>query len=221
MGPGKRHEVARLGSLRTPESSLWLRTLPTETALSLTDVKWQWAARLRLGMPLPVIDSDCGGCKSIDAHATNSWHPLACVPLSGRSMTVRHNDVVNLFGRFCRLMQLAVQSEPRGLFHEDHKRPDLQVSLPDCTILSDVTITHPGTKTGSAVVAKHGADAIGDLRDAGKNSKYGALAAEIDMEFSSIVLYTIWWISSKCPVLHTEAGPLCGYSCLPHLSSGF
>src|ERR1700728_954469 len=63
-------------------------------------------------------------------------------------------------------------------------------SLPDCTILSDVTITHPGTKTGSAVVAKHGADAIGDLRDARKNSKYGALAAEIDMEFSSIVLYT-------------------------------
>ena len=54
----------------------------------------------------------------------------------------------------------------------------------------DVTITHPGTKTGSAVVAKHGADAIGDLRDARKNSKYGALAAEIDMEFSSIVLYT-------------------------------
>ena len=87
-------------------------------------------------------------------------------------------------------MQLCVQSEPRGLFHEDHKRPDLQVSLPDCTILSDVTITHPGTKTGSAVVAKHGADAIGDLRDAGKNSKYGALAAAIDMEFSSIVLYT-------------------------------
>ena len=105
-------------------------------------------------------------------------------------MTARHNNVVNVFSRFCRLMQFAVQSEPSGLFHEDRKRPDLQVSLPDCTILSDVTVIHPSTKTGSALVSKHGANAIGDLRDKQKIAKYSDQAAAIDMKFSSVVLYT-------------------------------
>ena len=139
-------EFIRLDALQVAESPLWLRTLPSERGFTFSNLKWQWASWLRLGVPIPVTTSECTGCKKLDAYLDDSWHPLSCMPLSGRYMTDRHNLVLDIFARFCRLMQVTVRQEPSGLSHDTNKRPDLQISLLDRTLLAGITITHPCAK---------------------------------------------------------------------------
>ena len=184
--------VARMYALRAAESWLWLQTLPVERSLALSDIKWQWAARLRLGMPNATVDADCLGCKKADAYLGNSWHSLTCVPLSGTTMTERHNKVVYLLAQFCRLMLVSARTEPAELCHDSNKRPDIQVDLPDQTLLSDVTITHPSTKAWRKTTAHHKrtVDPVGDRREADKNESYVDMARNNDMEFIPFVLYT-------------------------------
>jgi len=189
-GEGRLEGIARLHALKVAESALWLQTLPTEARLTLTDAKWQWAAWLRLGMPVPVIADLCEGCKKSDAYSDYSWHSLACVGLSGRAITIRHNEVLQVIAHFCRLMQVTTLLEPAELCHATDKRPDIQVNLPDVTLLADVTISHPANKTWRKVTAKRSVEAVGDLREAEKEDSYTSLAAANDMLFKAIVLYT-------------------------------
>ncbi len=72
-------ELARLRALRERESSLWLRVLPTEPFLQLTNVNWQWAARLRLGMEVPMCEGTSALCDHTQAaREGGGWHPLCC-----------------------------------------------------------------------------------------------------------------------------------------------
>ena len=186
-------EVARMRALRERESSLWLRTVPTEPGLTLSDTKWAWAAWLRLGMPVPVNAADCAGCKTGDAHTTDSWHALSCVPLSGRTMTDRHNQVLAVIARYCRMMIVNVRQEPAGLSQDSKnkkKRPDIQVDLPDRSVLGDVTIIHPVVKSWKRKVARRGVEAVGDKAAARKDNGYAEMARAVDMEFHPIVFYT-------------------------------
>jgi hypothetical protein len=189
-GEGRLEGIARLHALKAAESSLWLQTLPTEARLTLTDAKWQWAAWLRLGVPVPVIADLCDGCKKSDAYSDYSWHSIACVGLSGRAITIRHNEVLQVIAHFCRLMQVTTLLEPAELCHAADKRPDIQVNLPDVTLLADVTISHPSNKTWRKVTAKRSVEAVGDHREAEKDDSYTSLAAANDMVFKAIVLYT-------------------------------
>ena len=189
-GSSGKGTIARLNSLRATCSSLWLRTLPSDPSLTLTDKKWQWAARLRLGMPVPSIDPACPGCKQTDAYTKNQWHSLTCTQRSNRAITDRHNVIVNILARFCSMMHMAARTEPSSLDHDSNKRPDIQVSLPDITLLGDVTIMHPAAKTYAKIAATVGPEAVGDRRESEKKKKYDAMAEAVDMEFLPIVLYT-------------------------------
>jgi Reverse transcriptase (RNA-dependent DNA polymerase) len=181
---------ARLLALREKESSLWLRTLPTEPGLTLSDAKWMWAAWLRLGMPVPSICSDCDGCKLPGVYSDSSWHSLACVGRSSRTINARHNQVLAVIARSCRVMMVNVRTEPRGLAGGSEQRPDIQVDLPGTSILGDVTIVHPTAKSYRKLVVKRGVEAMGDKSAAGKDKSYHDMAADIDMRFYPIVLYT-------------------------------
>ena len=208
-------EVARLNSLRAAESSLWLHTLPTDPGLRLTDVKWQWAARLRLGMPVPQSDVECAGCRGSGALAADSWHALACVPLSGDAITARHNAVLQVLARFCNLLLVPARIEPAQLSADTGKRPDIQIDLPDLTLLSDVTITHPSTKSWRLRAARRGIEAVGDRREATKSATYAAMAAEADMQFIPFVLYSYGGFhSSALKVINLLADALDPACCL-------
>jgi hypothetical protein len=214
-GAGGVEEVARLYALTAAESSLWLRTLPTEDGLRLTDTKWQWAARLRLGMCVPTVDTECRGCDKNDAHTGDSWHSLTCLQLSGRPITDRHNKVLNVLARFCSLMQVLARTEPAALCHDSNKRPDIQIDLPARTLLSDVTISHPSTKSWRTVAAKRGVEAVGDEREVEKNTNYSVMAQAIDMEFIPFVLYTYGGFhSSALKVIQRMAESLDPACCL-------
>ena len=78
-------ELARLHSLNNEKakgSSLWLQVLPTSAYLRLPDSKWQWAAQLRLGMPVLVYESSgysgSGVCARLTHTPPSPAHNSAC-----------------------------------------------------------------------------------------------------------------------------------------------
>jgi len=195
-GKGGQAELARLHSLnsdKAKESSLWLRVVPSSKWLELSDRKWQWAAQLRLGMPVPVYEPKAhadGMCAHSALANSNGWHPLTCMTSMGAEITQRHNAVLQRFAHFARLLNIQPIVEPAGLHPEDSRRPDIQLNLPGATLLGDVTISHPLAKSWLRTASVRGIEAVGDAREASKNTLYADMAEECDMEFSAIVLYT-------------------------------
>jgi hypothetical protein len=188
--PGGVQEVARMKALKERDSALWLTLLPTEPSLVLSDSQWSWSARLRLGMPAPVASAECHGCHQADAFTNNSWHPLSCVALSATAWTRRHNQVLAVIDRFCRTMLVHTEMEPAGLDADSENRPDIQIDLPEKTVLGDVTVLHPTASSWRKLVAKRDVAAAGDKKAAAKNKKYAEMAKRKDMEFYPIVFYT-------------------------------
>ena len=139
---------------------------------------------------MPTVRDDCQGCNTVGAFEGNSWHALSCMPQSGAAMTARHNLVVSIIARFCHHILIPVRTEPGGLCHDNSKRPDIQADLPDRTLLSDVTITHPTSKSWKKLSVTRTIEAVGDRQEAEKEEKYNEMARAIDMEFNAIVLYT-------------------------------
>ena len=94
-GAGGVAELARLRSLTEKESALWLRVLPTDHSLRLSDTKWKWAAQLRLGMPEPVYEPDGGvyNCDHTVAAQEDGWHALTCIAGSSAAITKRRRHI--------------------------------------------------------------------------------------------------------------------------------
>jgi hypothetical protein len=184
-------ELARLKALTEKESSLWLRVLPTEPFLELPDVKWQWAAHLRLGMEVPMCEGASALCEHTQAASEGGgWHPLCCSAQSSAAINRRHHAVVNRIAHFSRILHLIPRTEPADLDPEKERRPDIQLDLPDVTLLGDVTISHPDAKKWQHTAALRGVEPVGDSRQAEKDDLYAPMAAALGMQFSAIVLYT-------------------------------
>ena len=189
-------ELARLHSLnneKAKESSLWLRVLPTSDYLRLTDSQWRWAAQLRLGMPPPVYEPhehSEHACAHPAAANSNGWHPLTCITERGIDITARHNAVLQRLVHFARMRCLRPIVEPAGLHSDDNRRPDIQLDLPDVTLLGDVTISHPLARSWQKIASSRGVEAVGDAREVEKNDLYADMAQQCEMEFGALVLYT-------------------------------
>lgn len=109
---------------------------------------------------------------------------------SSAAINERHNAVLRVLAHHSRLLYVQPRIEPRHLSARDDSRPDIQVDLPDLTLLGDVTISHPLAKRWRQQTAARGVESVGDDREAEKNDSYAQMAAELDMHFSAIVLYT-------------------------------
>jgi len=106
-------------------------------------------------------------------------------------ITQRHNLVLGRIAHFARTLCIAPRVEPAGLHSDDRRRPDIQIDLPDVTLLGDVTISHPLAKSWQRVAASaRGVEAVGDAREAEKNDLYADMAQQCEMEFGALVLYT-------------------------------
>ena len=189
-------ELARLHSLNTEkakESSLWLRVLPTSDYLRLSNSQWRWAAQLRLGMSPPIYEPHERSehtCSHSAAANSDGWHPLTCISGRGVDITARHNAVVQRLAHFARMLCVQPIVEPAGLHSDDQRRPDIQLDLPEATLLGDVTISHPSARSWQRVASIRGVEAVGDAREAEKNHLYADMAQQREMQFGAIVLYT-------------------------------
>jgi hypothetical protein len=185
-------ELARLNALTEKESSLWLRVLPTEAYLQLPDVKWQWCARFRLGMEMATCEEVSKLCEKHTeaAREVGGWHPMVCFSLSSAEINRRHHAVVNRIAHFSHVIHVSARTEPADLDPDAECRPDIQIELPDRTLLLDVTISHPNAKKWRHSTATRGVVAVGDEREAEKDRTYAPMTEALAMEFSAFVLYT-------------------------------
>ena len=184
-------DVARLQALKEKESSRWLRVVPTDSQLRLSDLQWQTAAQMRLGMPKALHGAAGGFCKhEAAAAADGAWHALVCNDRSGAAITRRHNAVVRLLADAAEKLKLPARVEPHELCEDSVLRPDIQLDLPEYTLLGDVTFNHPNALCWRGKVAKRGVAAVGDERAKQKDDKYAAMAKAVEAKFSAFVLYT-------------------------------
>ena len=183
---------ARLLALTAKGSSRWLRVRPTDNGLSMTDLQWQTAAQLRLGMPRAPQGAAAPSCEHRNAADTDGWHALVCATRSGPAINARHHAVVRILADAARLLGVQARIEPHHLCAEDDSRPDIQLDLPDCTVLGDVTISHPLAARWQTKAAGRGVAAVGDARSAEKKEHYDAMAAAMgpEVKFLPFVLYT-------------------------------
>ncbi len=88
------------------------------------------------------------------------------------------------------LLKVPARVEPYNLCDDDDSRPDVQLDLPESTLLVDVTISHPCADSWRATTAARGAEAVGDARCAEKDSHYAPMADALGVRFAPFVLYT-------------------------------
>ena len=117
---------------------------------TVPNAAYKLAVRLRLGLaPQDIMPNNCHSChlysrQNLSLVEKNEWHHLTCMQgHGGREITIRHNQVVATIERFAKLAGAVVVVEPKGLFSESAKRPDLQIILNHKNYLLDVTIVHP------------------------------------------------------------------------------
>jgi hypothetical protein len=104
----------------------------------------------------------------------------------GREVTLRHDQLVQLLARYLKLAGAVVVLEPKHVFSETHKRPDLQVVLASKVYLIDVTIVNPTAPSN----VRHGQKILGQASVAEKTKlrKYEELSSQQNCTFIPFVI---------------------------------
>jgi hypothetical protein len=113
----------------------------------------------------------------------------------GREITIRHNQVVATIERFARLAGATVVREPRNLFSETSKRPDLQIIINHKNYLLDITIVHPTAPSN----LNHSQKLLGqaEVSEKLKINKYDEISQEQHCIFIPFVIETYGGLGKK------------------------
>ena len=114
---------------------------------------------------------------NLDLVLKNEWHYLICMEgHGGREVTLRHDQLVQLLAHYLKLAGAAVVLEPKHVFSETNKRPDLQVVLGSKVYLIDITIVNPTAPSN----LRHSQKVLGQASAAEKAKirKYGELSIQ-------------------------------------------
>ena len=175
--------VAHLNSITAEGAATWKSVIPSSREHTLTDSQYAVAARLSLRLP-PYrnrLVGDCRSCHQKGALDADAWHHLSCNGHKGQEISLRHHSIVNVLHSHATQCGSAVR-EPTGLSSEDGKRPDLQLTIPGQSILSDVVVSHPLCK---AHLARAVVKPLATAEDAAtsKHRKYRQLAQQQHSRF--------------------------------------
>ena len=104
----------------------------------------------------------------------------------GREITLRHDQLVQLLARYLKLAGAVVVLEPKHVFSETNKRPDLQVVLGSKVYLIDITIVNPTAPSN----LRHSQKVLGQASAAEKAKirKYGELSIQQNCIFVPFVI---------------------------------
>ena len=179
--------LAHLTAVSAPRAWTWKTVLPTSRELELTDTQYRLAARLNLGLPpvdgvelgeLPDTCPVCADVKNVPYRSIRDdpWHFLTCSKLSKGEISTRHDQVAEQVSRCAQLLGIRARREVTGLSEDASLRPDLLLTLPGRTVLSDVVVCHPlapGTRntTGARRLA------TAKSKETTKNRKYAHLSS--------------------------------------------
>ena len=147
---------AHLLSLRQTGASNWFTAVFPRPELTLSNDDFRLAARLRLRLPPApetyVTHCGCGSELLPD-------HFLVCRHLMRRSVTSRHAILLQLLVSFLRGAGLQPVPEART---QDGEVPDLRLTLDGCSLLLDLSVTHPASP--SALSSGRGLRPLGAAR---------------------------------------------------------
>jgi hypothetical protein len=117
------------------------------------------------------------------------WHYLSCNSVKRTAITNRHDSIVNNVARFTNFAGGLATVEVSGLSDQNRLRPDIQISVPEGTYMTDVKVVHPGCPT---YVEKFGATQLGAAKAGEKEKvkKYSQLAEQHHAEFIPFVIET-------------------------------
>ena len=118
-------------SLSSPFAGLWLTTLPTDTAFTLSDSHFNSSSRL------PPVD-DLRHCFCGTSLTQHPLHFLNCNQLRS-SFISRHDRLLQLFVRVSRLVGITVQIESH-LDNQDSSRSDALFFFPSSVAHTDVSV---------------------------------------------------------------------------------
>ena len=165
----------------------WKTVLPTSRELELTDTQYRLAARLNLGLPpvdgvelgeMPDTCPVCADVKNVPYRSIRDdpWHFLTCSKLSKGEISTRHDQVAEQVSRCAQLLGIRARREVTGLSEDASLRPDLLLTLPGRTVLSDVVVCHPlapGTRNTRGARRL----ATAKAKETTKNKKYAHLSS--------------------------------------------
>ena len=187
--------LAHLTAVSAPRAWTWKTVLPTSSALELTDMQYRIAARLNIGGLLlmagaAALPATCPLCALPGSIRNGPWHFLSCNKLSKGEVNVRHDDVGRALYRCSLIMGIRAQLEPKNLDPSSSLRPDLLLSLPGRSILTDVAICHP--LAPEAVRSGHGRCTLGAAKhsETKKRRKYAQVSLQRHLEQLPFVMET-------------------------------
>lgn len=136
--------VARLTSVAQRGAAQWLSVVPQRAEHRLSDKEYEYAVKLRLGLPVRDVPAKCACGKEIKEEPS---HFQAC-PLTKGKATMRHDAVLRVLARVAAEAGVVFQEEPR-VDDEDGeaKRPDAFLVTDAGPQLVDVAVVHPGAPT--------------------------------------------------------------------------
>ena len=100
------------------------------------------------------------------------------------------------------MLKVPARVEPHQLCEDDALRPDIQLDLPDYTLLGDVTVNHPNALSWRKKAAKRGVAAVGDERAKQKDDKYAAMAKVGRRRVLGVRAVYVWRLPQLRPVVH-------------------
>jgi hypothetical protein len=193
---------SRMLAVTAPGASTWISATAFDSATTIPNDAYKLAVRLRLGLaPQDIMPNNCHSChlyspQNLSLVEKNEWHHLTCMQgHGGREITIRHNQVVATIDRFAKLAGATVVVEPKHLFSESSKRPDLQIIMNHKQYLVDVTIVHP---TAPANLS-HSQKLLGQAQAAEKLkcNKYDEISQEQHAIFIPFVIETYGGLGAK------------------------
>lgn len=146
------HQQARLVSLSTPYTGLWLTVLPTDIRFSLSTLDYCLAVRIRLGLPIsdslvPGLRCVCGTQMQLDDH----W--LCCKLLTKTAINARHECIKRIVRSFAVGAGCHQEDEPH-VSATDSRRGDVLITVAPKPIAVDVSVAHPAAATFESAACK-------------------------------------------------------------------
>jgi hypothetical protein len=185
---------ARLLSASGRYASSWRTCIPYRAELELSDWAYSLSSCLLLGLPThDRLPSRCPCGKSFSDQAD---HSLSCSLLTRRSMTVRHDGVLNHLIAVIREMGAFVRPEPRDIQTNEHVRPDALTFFHNNEVTFDVSVTHPGSSSYVSAAATHPLSAA-KQREKLKDQKYLVPMQCEGLKFYPLVFESFGAIASR------------------------
>lgn len=174
--------LARLNSLSHPAAGRWLKVIPSDPTLTLSDQVWTTNLRLYLGLPpmsVPVAVWSCSHGSLFDCNGSlqkDEWHWLSCNSLKRGAGLHGHDAVASIMYEAGRELHQVCEWQPTHLIGATGgEQPDLLLHLAKRKILGDVTIVNPLAPTHVHKAAWEHGGVLFD-REKAKQEKYAHLA---------------------------------------------